>query len=75
MGNQIGNDFIAAHPEELNENGTVRVCVGGGSGFIGSHLAKRLKEFVNFTRVCSFFHFLFYRVAMLSAQIGKITNL
>lgn len=45
MGNQIGNDFIAAHPEELNENGTVRVCVGGGSGFIGSHLAKRLKEF------------------------------
>ena len=36
--------FIAAHPEECGKDGRIRVCIGGGAGFIGSHIAKRLKE-------------------------------
>jgi len=36
------DQFKAAHPEEIGENGIIKVCVGGGAGFIGSHLAKRL---------------------------------
>jgi len=35
--------FIAAHPEELVD-GRIKVCVGGGAGFIGSHIAKQLKS-------------------------------
>ena len=41
--NQSAN-FLAAHPEEAGANGKLKVCVGGGAGFIGSHIAKRLKE-------------------------------
>jgi hypothetical protein len=33
------------HPDE-HHNGAVRVCIAGGAGFIGSHIAKRLKEAV-----------------------------
>jgi GDP-D-mannose 3',5'-epimerase len=44
MGNAIASDFKSRHPEELNENGTVKVCIGGGAGFIGSHIAKELKK-------------------------------
>jgi hypothetical protein len=44
MGNSIATDFKARHPEELNEHGTVKVCIGGGAGFIGSHMAKELKK-------------------------------
>ena len=40
--------YSAAHPEEV-VNGTIRVCVGGGAGFIGSHIAKKLKEAVGST--------------------------
>ena len=36
-------EFMKTHPQEV-VNGTIRVCIGGGAGFIGSHLAKRLKE-------------------------------
>lgn len=36
--------FRAAHPDEVGPDGKIRVCVGGGAGFIGSHLAKKLKE-------------------------------
>ena len=37
-------EFKAAHSEELGPDGNLRVCIGGGAGFIGSHIAKRLKE-------------------------------
>lgn len=42
MGNNFGNDFKKAHPEEIGANGVIKVCIGGGAGFIGSHIAKRL---------------------------------
>jgi len=35
--------FAKEHPEEY-VNGKVKVCIGGGSGFIGSHIAQRLKK-------------------------------
>mmetsp|Transcript_9811 Transcript_9811/g.9907 ORF Transcript_9811/g.9907 Transcript_9811/m.9907 type:complete len:375 (-) Transcript_9811:127-1251(-) len=31
------------HPEEIGADGILKVCIGGGAGFIGSHIAKRLK--------------------------------
>jgi hypothetical protein len=57
MGNNFGNDFKAAHPEELNENGSIKVCIGGGAGFIGSHIAKRLKEEVSIIHLTEYFLF------------------
>lgn len=47
MGNSIASDFRAAHPEEFGEDGVLKVCIGGGAGFIGSHIAKKLKEHVS----------------------------
>lgn len=44
MASSFTASFIAAHPEELATDGKLHVCVGGGAGFIGSHLAKRLME-------------------------------
>jgi hypothetical protein len=38
----LGAEFKAAHPEEVGADGVIRVCIGGGAGFIGSHIAKRL---------------------------------
>ena len=57
--------FKAAHSDELGPDGNLRVCIGGGAGFIGSHIAKRLKEEViillyetvfNVPFVCSSFY-------------------
>jgi hypothetical protein len=42
MGNNFATEFKAAHPEEVGSNGVIKVCIGGGAGFIGSHIAKRL---------------------------------
>lgn len=52
MGQSFGAEFRAAHPEEIGPDGKVRVCVGGGAGFIGSHIAKRLKEDVSHVCDC-----------------------
>lgn len=43
MGATFASDFKAAHPDEIGPDGKIKVCVGGGGGFIGSHIAKRLK--------------------------------
>jgi hypothetical protein len=45
----IVKQFIAEHPEELVD-GKLRVCIGGGAGFIGSHIAKQLMADVRSTR-------------------------
>jgi nucleoside-diphosphate-sugar epimerase len=65
------NEFRTRHPEELGPNGQIKVCIGGGAGFIGSHIAKQLREEVSFCcldRPVSSFG---VRDAMLSALIGK----
>lgn len=38
---RVVQQFLSEHPEEL-VNGKLKVCVGGGAGFIGSHIAKQL---------------------------------
>ena len=47
-------EFKKAHPEEAGADGVIKVCIGGGGGFIGSHIAKRLKEEVRMA--CCFLH-------------------
>lgn len=42
----IFSKFATDHPEEFVD-GKLRVCIGGGAGFIGSHMAKRLKNEVS----------------------------
>ena len=49
MGANFGKDFKAAHPEEIGADGVIRVCIGGGAGFIGSHIAKKLMAEVKIT--------------------------
>ena len=51
MGNNFASDFKAKHPEEIGADGVIKVCIGGGAGFIGSHIAKRLMAEVQQTLV------------------------
>jgi hypothetical protein len=44
MSTNFSAEFKAKHPEEAGADGVIKVCIGGGAGFIGSHIAKRLKE-------------------------------
>ena len=44
MGASFAAEFKAAHQDELGADGKIRVCIGGGAGFIGSHIAKRLMQ-------------------------------
>ena len=48
MGANFASEFKAAHPEEIGADGVVKVCIGGGAGFIGSHIAKKLMAEVMF---------------------------
>jgi hypothetical protein len=88
MGNNFGNDFKKAHPEEIGPNGVIKVCIGGGAGFIGSHIAKRLMAEVKFHDAAlnpafchqssvTNLHFrckTFFRAAMSFARTGKRTS-
>ena len=70
MGNTFGHEFKSRNPDEVGANGVVKVCIGGGAGFIGSHIAKRLKqegcyvvcadwkenEFMDISEFCDEFH-------------------
>ena len=51
MGNTFISDFKAKHPEEIGANGVIKVCIGGGAGFIGSHIAKRLMAEVQYSHI------------------------
>jgi hypothetical protein len=42
----VVEQFIRDHPEELVD-GKLKVCIGGGAGFIGSHIAMKLREKVS----------------------------
>jgi len=39
---EVIQNFYVEHPEEL-VNGRLKVCIAGGAGFIGSHIAKCLR--------------------------------
>jgi len=39
----VVQDWLSKNQDHLVD-GKIKVCVGGGAGFIGSHIAKRLKE-------------------------------
>jgi hypothetical protein len=88
MGASFAKDFKAAHPDEIGPNGVIKVCIGGGAGFIGSHIAKRLMEEVwtansTLSAPSSFLLFMYpitstsncyRRAATWSALIGKRMN-
>ena len=40
----LGADYKAKNPDEFGADGKVKVCIGGGGGFIGSYIAKKLKS-------------------------------
>lgn len=40
----VVEQFIKDHPEEMGPDGKLKVCIGGGAGFIGSHIAMKLRE-------------------------------
>ncbi|RYG63188.1 hypothetical protein EON64_16420 [archaeon] len=50
----VFNEFRQKNADEF-VNGTLKICIGGGAGFIGSHLAKSLKEEVGLCMSVIFF--------------------
>lgn len=50
MVDNVIQNFLKTHTEELNKDGKLRICVGGGAGFIGSHIAKKFKEQVKISQ-------------------------
>ena len=44
--NSMLDEFKARNPDEVVD-GRIKVCIAGGGGFIGSHIAKKLKHEVH----------------------------
>lgn len=67
--------YCAAHPAE-HKNGAIRVCIGGGAGFIGSHIAKRLKEAVlpNTTSLPAL-QYIFIIIFIIGFVVGMLCDL
>ena len=65
--------FRQAHPEDLGADGKIRVCIGGGAGFIGSHIAKRLRAEVVILHFVSCL--ILSRVVMWFVLTGKTMSL
>ena len=54
-----------------------KVCIGGGAGFIGSHIAKRLKEsgyHVTVVGACSSLAFSFCFVIVHGRRVGLVRS-
>lgn len=85
MVSSIVQGFLNSHPEELGADGKLRVSIGGGAGFIGSHIAKQLKEEVsaafsffnlgNIILIFSSVEHLIPRDATLLPRTGRTTSL
>lgn len=43
----LGSEYKAKNPQEVGSDGVIKVCIAGGAGFIGSHIAKKLKTEVS----------------------------
>ena len=39
----LGPAYKEKNPDEFGSDGKIRVCIAGGAGFIGSHIAKKLR--------------------------------
>lgn len=46
--------FAEEHQDEF-VNGKLKISIGGGAGFIGSHLAQRFKKEVRLLQLCAIF--------------------
>ena len=67
---QVIQSFITEHPEEL-VNGKLKICIAGGAGFIGSHIAKCLKAEV-YMHTRAFEYHLFHSFEYLDVIDGLI---
>lgn len=79
------SEFVRTHPEELGPDGRLHVCIGGGAGFIGSHIAKQLKaegcyvvcadwkenEFMAVSEFCDEFHNVDLRILENCLKVTK----
>lgn len=55
MVDAVIQEFLQTHPDELI-GGQLKVCIGGGAGFIGSHIAKKFKEMVRIYDIMELYH-------------------
>ena len=83
--NFLGSDYKTKNPDEFGSDGKVRVCIAGGAGFIGSHIAKKLKhegcyviccdwnvnEFMENTEFCDEFHKIDCRILSECLRVSK----
>jgi len=83
--NFLGADYKAKNPDEFGADGKIKVCIAGGAGFIGSHIAKKLKnegcyvvccdwkenEFMSNDEFCNEFHTVDCRLLEECLRVSK----